>query len=208
MPLNGWGIWNERPIPMRQAGARAPSRVDVGAGEDHAPQSRAASFRWRCRTAWSCPRHSGPMMPSASPSSSARSISCATTMAPNRLETFSNARIGGTDHDSSCRLARPSESPSRSCWWVMTRFELCRPCAATGRQPAAVLVTFFTGLAGPLHRADDRLVVGRDHGIENGLGLQRLRTLEHVDCHLEQRGAGSRSAAVHGRLGRGGHRRR
>ena len=35
----------------------------------------------------------GPMMPSASPSPSARSISFATTTAPKRLEIFSSARI-------------------------------------------------------------------------------------------------------------------
>ena len=37
----------------------------------------------------------GPMMPSASPSASARSIACATITAPKRFETFSKARMGG-----------------------------------------------------------------------------------------------------------------
>src|SRR5438477_6521034 len=37
----------------------------------------------------------GPMIPSASPSASARSVPSATMMAPNRLEIFSSERMGG-----------------------------------------------------------------------------------------------------------------
>src|SRR5262249_2387584 len=36
------------------------------------------------------------------------------------------------------------------------------------------------GLAGPLHRAHHRFVIGGDHGIEDRLRLQRLCALEHV----------------------------
>src|SRR5947208_3613430 len=43
------------------------------------------------------------------------------------------------------------------------------------------------GLAGPLHGADYRFVVGGDHGIEDRLGVERLRALEHVESNLEQR---------------------
>ncbi len=134
----------------------------------------------------------------------ARSISFATTTAPKRLETFSKARMAATVIGPLPQPSPASGGGSRPRFTtaacssppvgisgavllvVMTRSNLsplrCH-CPAT----SGVLVTFFTGCARPLHRPDDGFVIGGHDRIEDRLRLRRLRALEHVDRHLEQR---------------------
>src|SRR6516225_4883074 len=93
MPLNGCGIWNERPIPRRQrrSGARwvmsMPARMTRPASGATVPLAMPNSVV--------LPAPFGPMMPSASPSARARSSARATTTAPKLLEIFSKARMAG-----------------------------------------------------------------------------------------------------------------
>ena len=91
----------------------------------------------------------GPMMPSASPSASARSTLSATTTAPNRFEIFSSARIGamGLRQEIGCSLP-PSGMFGAVLFSAITRSNLpflrCHWPATSG-----VLVTFLTGW--PVH---------------------------------------------------------
>src|SRR5262249_47653154 len=92
MALNGCGIWNERPIPMRQRRSGARCVMSVPANTTRPASGRAVPLAMPNSVVLPAPF--GPMMPSASPSASAMSISCAMTTAPKRLEIFSKARIG------------------------------------------------------------------------------------------------------------------
>src|SRR5262249_21631422 len=103
MPLNGCGIWNERPMPrqQRRSGARwvmsMPARMTRPASGATVPLAIPNSVV--------LPAPFGPMMPSASPSARARSSARATTTAPKRLEIFSKARMAGMQWSSASAVA-------------------------------------------------------------------------------------------------------
>src|SRR4051794_11151481 len=120
----------------------------------------------------------GPMMPSASPSPSARSIPSATTTAPKRLEIFSRERMGKLTQ----RLQLPAERNLRRGLVLRNdKIELAvlaLPLAGDERRLGHVLHR----LSGPLDRADDGFVVGRGDRIQDRLRVARvLCALEHVD---------------------------
>src|SRR5262245_6522513 len=92
MPENGCGIWNERANPLRQRRS-AGNRVMSSPANSTRPES-GGTVPAAMPNKGVLPAPFGPMMPSASPSRSARSTPSATTTAPNRLDTFSSARTG------------------------------------------------------------------------------------------------------------------
>src|SRR5215472_5467171 len=184
MPLNGCGIWNERPMPMRQRCSGASAVMS-----EPAKSTRPASGRTLPLTMPNSvvlPAPFGPMMPSASPSPSARSMASATTMAPKRLLTFSSARSGAV-----IRLRQQFQLAAD--WNVRRRFvfgddklegvALALPLAGDERRLGDVLHR----LAGPFHRPDHRMIVGGHDGIEDGFRFDALGPLEDVDRHFEQR---------------------
>ena len=71
--LNGCGIWNERPMPMRQRRSGASRVMSVPANSTRRPAS-GATVPAMMPNSVVLPAPFGPMMPSASPSASARSI--------------------------------------------------------------------------------------------------------------------------------------
>ncbi len=82
-----------RSAPCRAgSGVRVASRVMSAPAKMTRPAS-GATVPVAIPNSVVLPAPFGPMMPSASPSSSARSIALATTTAPKRLEIFSSARI-------------------------------------------------------------------------------------------------------------------
>src|SRR6516225_605625 len=145
----------------------------------------------------------GPMIPSASPSASARSIASATTTAPNRFEIFSSASIAGTRGSYTPGGCRPRESGDaysrgsghgshfrgndriertrlRQQLQLAAHGDLGRAFVGGDDQVELVALALplprnqwglghvLHRLPGPLHRTDDRLVIGRHDRIENG----------------------------------------
>ena len=94
MPPNGCGIWNERAMPARQRRSGV-SRVMSRPSNSTRPES-GATVPVIMPNSVVLPAPFGPMMPSASPSPSERSMPFATTTAPKRLEIFSRVRIVDT----------------------------------------------------------------------------------------------------------------
>src|SRR3981189_2842883 len=93
MPPKGCGTWKERAIPMAQRRA-GESGVTSRPSNTTRPPS-GATVPVMIPNSVVLPAPFGPMMPSASPSPSARSIRSAMTIAPKRLEILSRARMGG-----------------------------------------------------------------------------------------------------------------
>src|SRR5262245_3707601 len=92
MPENGCGIWNERASPLWQRRS-AGNRVMSSPANSTRPES-GGTVPAAMPNNVVLPAPFGPIMPSASPSRSARSTPSATTTAPNRFEMFSSARTG------------------------------------------------------------------------------------------------------------------
>src|SRR5207253_2457116 len=99
------------------------------------------------------------MMPSASPSASARSMPSATTTAPKRFEIFERVRIDGTLRQQ-FQLAADRNLRRRPVGGddQLEAVAAALPLAGDQRRLGDVLHR----LAGPLHVADDRVVVGGD----------------------------------------------
>src|SRR5262245_42656731 len=209
-------------MPMRQRRSGASRVISVPANSTRPASGTTVPHAMPNNVVLPAPF--GPMMPSASPSASTRSIACATITAPNRLEIFSKARMEAMRTLLSGRVAPaqagprfqrpPCKAPWRPACAVTTA--RIRPPSRQQLQLAAHrnfrrglvggddqvelvglalplprderrLGDVLHRLAGPLHRADHRFVIGRHDGIEDRLRLQRLRTLEQVDGDLEQR---------------------
>src|SRR5690349_6479037 len=156
----------------------------------------------------------GPMMPSASPSSSARLIPSAMTIAPKRLEIFSRARMVGMPELRSPHGAKrnagkavPDFASLHPGYGAILRQQLQLAAdrnfrgRLVGDDDEVELVALalplagdegrlgdvLHRLAGPFHRPDHRVVVGRDDRGEDSLRVEALGALEHVDRHFEQR---------------------
>src|SRR5579872_7033453 len=144
-------------MPMRQrcaGGARVISRP----AKSTRPPS-GATLPLMMPNSVVLPAPFGPMMPSASPAPSARSMRSATTIAPKRLPTFSSARIGAL-----IRLRQQFQfAADRN---VRRRFVfgddelecggLALPLAGDQRRLGHVLHR----LAAPFHRPDHRMIIG------------------------------------------------
>src|SRR6202161_2280712 len=190
---NGSGIWKDRPRPARQrcSGAKAVmsrpfSRMRPRSGRSM-PVMRLNKV--------DLPAPFGPMMPSASPRASDKSMSLATTIMPNALETDFSSSI-----TEPCLLSRSAQGlhfPANGnlrCLAVLgddnfVFIAVQPPLAADQRRLGDVLRRKRRHLVGA---ESDRT----DDGIEFG-GADRFRycsavgrilgALERIDGHLEQR---------------------
>src|ERR1035437_1197074 len=187
MPENGCGTWNERAMPLRQRrsggrrGMSSPAKITRPASGATVPAAMPNSVV--------LPAPFGPMMPSASPSASARSTLSATTTAPNRFEIFSSARIGAMVSIASAdRLQLASERNFRR---GLVRGDhqlglagLALPLPGDQRGLGDVLHR----RPGPVDRPNHRLVVCGYDRLQDRLRIaQVLGALEHVDSPFEQR---------------------
>src|SRR5579859_4437166 len=127
----------------------------------------------------------GPMMPSASPSPSTRSMASAITIAPKRLLTFSSARSGAVIRLRQQFQLAADRNVRRRFVFGDDELEcggLALPLAGDQRRLGHVLHR----LPGPFHRPDHRMIIGGHDGIEDRLRIDALGPLENVDRHLEQ----------------------
>src|SRR3974390_636791 len=184
MPENGCGIWNERAMPLwqRRSGGRlvtsSPANITRPLSGLSVPVARPNRLV--------LPAPLGPIMPSASPSLSKRSILSATTTAPKRFEIFSRPRIGGITKSAAWLQLSSDRNVRRGLVLGDDKIELAVLALPLSGNKWRLGDILHRG-AGPLNRPYDRLIVCSDDRFEYRFRIIHVfRALEDVDRHLEQ----------------------
>src|SRR6202048_2665233 len=200
--VNGRGIWNERPRPARQrasGGTRVmslPSRMIRPRSGRSMPVTRLNRVDF--------PAPFGPITPRASPRDKVRSMSLATTIAPNALEMpFSSSMLAVRHHRFGPGHAlRPilAQRLHLAAKWNLRRPSVLRnyhlvPVAIEPPLPAdqGRFRDVLRGERRHLVRAernwaDDGVEFRRTNGFRDGHAVGWVaRPLQRIDCDLEQR---------------------
>src|ERR1700722_8947957 len=190
---NGSGIWNDRPRPARQrcSGGKVVMSRPFSTMRPRSGRSMPVMRLNRV----DLPAPFGPMMPSASPRASDKSMSLATTIMPNALETDFSSSI-----TQPCLLSRSAQQlhfPAHGdlrCLAVfdddhVVFFAVQPPLAADQRLIGDVLRRERRYLVGAERdRTDDGIELGGADRLCEGCAIGRiLCALERIDGDLEQR---------------------